>query len=84
MSSTTHYGDLVDHLFISRQAAVNRLPDQAAKANFVFLLRESVKCSAMSLLNPKRSSYSRTRISPTAKVTRDRLKSTFNELFNES
>jgi hypothetical protein len=42
--------------------------------NCVFFPRESVKCSAMSSLNPNRSSNSRTKSRPPSEVTGEKLK----------
>lgn len=58
---------------------------RSARENCVFFpRRKSVRCCSMSLLNPKRSSSSRTTIRPPSDVTRDPWESTFKELLNES
>jgi hypothetical protein len=74
-------------VFVSCQAAVHRLPQQVRKRQLGVLpprVGPAAAGCSMSLLNPRRSSNSRTRIRPPSEVTRDPWKSTFKEALNES
>ena len=55
-----------------------------AEGQLNVLPRESVSCCSMSLLNPRRSSTSRTRIRSPSEVTRASWKSIFQRALNES
>jgi hypothetical protein len=55
----------VVNVFVTSQAAIDRLPSRSASGNWIFLpRRESFKCRSTSSLKPRRSSSSRTRIRP--------------------